>query len=262
MSQITPVEPLIDRNVSWCRQNRPNLTSELSNCSGCPLIVLLSQVLGESRVRLSQSLSSSDRYCNLIAGFFTQLNHHCYHHYHHHHHHQQLDIATWLQTNAPLSVIFAKQGKFLPKFGNHHRCAGTVVTEPNCRKPPLPAVKLCGFTTNSLHPLKVWQLGVLLERRSLTLSFLDKDRRIRPTHVFIMYTCAVKAYLKCAYCTLLLIRYFLATAERDHLLVSYPDTFQREALKDDYIHARRDRPWWGSQVSPFSSSLIVCLCHI
>ena len=72
VSQITPSGTLIDRNVSWCRQNRPNLTSELSNCSGCPLIVLLSQVLGESRVRLSQSLSSSDRYCNLIASCCTQ----------------------------------------------------------------------------------------------------------------------------------------------------------------------------------------------
>ena len=221
VSQITPSgTPDWQKCLMMSAKPNPNLTSQLSNCPGCPLIVLLSQVLGESRVRLSQSLSSSDRYCNLIAGFFTQLNHHCYHHYHHHHHHQQLDIATWLQTTAPLSVIFAKQGKFLRKFGNHHRCAGTVVTEPNCRKPPLPAVKLCGFTTNSLHPLKVWQLGVLLERRSLTLSFLDKDRRIRPTHVFIMYTCAVKAYLKCANCTWLLITDFFATAERDYLLAS------------------------------------------
>ena len=50
----------------------PNLTSQLSNCPSCPLIVLLSQVLGESRVRLSQSLSSSDQYCNLIASCCTQ----------------------------------------------------------------------------------------------------------------------------------------------------------------------------------------------
>ena len=167
----------------------PNLTSQLSNCPGCPLIVLLSQVLGESRVRLSQSLSSSDRYCNLIAGFFTQLNHHCYHHYHHHHHHQQLDIATWLQTTAPLSVIFAKQGKFLPKFGNHHRCAGTVVTEPNCRKPPLPAVKLCGFTTNSLHPLLNWQFGVLLEALFDFVRFRQGSPYSTDSRLYHVYLC-------------------------------------------------------------------------